>query len=117
MANIVEPEDLPVRRIQKRHSIAIEVEWRMVNALRVTLGLCEHVLRTQRDLFRLDDAEELAVYDQRIVGGTVGSRELLDRMTTISAERSCGIEGCDFPAPLLQAGINPALTCAPFVFR
>src|SRR5947209_8300115 len=111
MANILEPEDLPVCRIQKRHSIAIEVEWRMVNALRVTLGLCEHVLRTQRDLFRLDDAEELAVNDQRIVGGPICRRKLFNRMAAIPAQRFCWIERRDLPAPLLQAGINPALTC------
>src|SRR5438132_9896542 len=101
MANVVEPEDLAVCRIQKGHSIATEVEWRVVNALRVALGLREHVLRTQRDFLCLDDGQELAVNDQRVVGGTVRCRKLLDRVTTISAQRSCWVEGCDLPAPLL----------------
>src|SRR6266849_2906127 len=107
MANVVEPEDLAGCRIQKGRSIAIEVERCVVNALRVALGLREYVLRTQRDFLRFDDPQELAINDQRVVGGAICGGKLLNRVTTILAQRSCWTERRDLPAPLLQAGINP----------
>src|SRR5437870_9207106 len=117
MANILEPKDLAVRRIEKRHPIAIEVEWRVVNALRVALGLRQHVLRAESDFLRLDNTKELAVNNERVIGGAICRRKLFNRMATIPAQRFCWIERRDLPAPLLQAGIDPALSRAPFAFR
>lgn len=62
--DVLEPEDLAVGRIEKRHPVSVDVESSVdVHALRVTLGLGENVLGPEGHLLGFDDTEELAIND------------------------------------------------------
>lgn len=85
VANVLKPQHLAVRRIQKRHEITVEVKRAVVHALRIPLGLGEYVLRPQRDFFRFDYAKESSINNERVVGRAVRGRKLLNCMMAIAA--------------------------------
>ena len=64
------PDNFTVGRVEERHAVAIPVAWSLERALRVTIGLLQHVLRVYRDLLGFDDAEQLPADEQTVVGGT-----------------------------------------------
>ncbi len=61
------PDDLAVGRVEKRDSHAVLIARPVKGARRVSLRLFEHVLRIDADLFGLDDAEQHAVYEERVM--------------------------------------------------
>ena len=71
MADVVEPDDLAVGRVEERDVQAVEVEAGdgRVGAAGVSLRLDEDVLRAERDLLCFDDAQQASIDNEGVVGG------------------------------------------------
>ena len=85
VANVVEPDDLAVGRVQERAAQAGEVVGAPVDAAGVPLGLGEDVLGPHGHLLRLDDADDVLVEPERVVGWAVRRLFLLGpaRLTAV----------------------------------
>src|SRR5262245_61558657 len=98
VAYIMEPDNLAVRRVQKRHVEGAESERVCRRALRVPLSLSENVLRPQAHFLGLDDAEDPTAYAQGVIGGPVLSLVLFDRMFLERGKHERRVERHDIPA-------------------
>lgn len=70
----------PVGGIKERHAKAVPVAGSVEGAARVTLGLLKDVLRADGDFLCFDDAQELALNKEGVIGGAVRGREFRDCM-------------------------------------
>ena len=115
VADIVEPEDFAVGRVQERHPEAAKVERAVPDALRVPLRLGQHVLRPQGHTFPFDDPQRPACDEQPVISRPVGGRELGDGVIRVGDKGPVRVVRYDFPALLDQLRIDPSAPS--FAFR
>src|SRR5262249_1936311 len=106
VANILKPEHLAIRGVQERNVIPTEVEAACVNAFRISFGLPENVLRSEGDLLRFDDAQQLTIDDERVIRRTICGRVLLDRMALVLGKCTIRVERHDLPSPRPELGVD-----------
>ena len=78
--------------------MAVEVIWTRGQTTRIALCLRENVLRSECELLRFDNADDLSVDTQSIIGGSVVRGILLDRAMFVGAKRPDGVERHNGPA-------------------
>ena len=75
---ILEPEDLAVRGIDKREMETMEIELTTPESPRVSLGLTEHVLWTQAQFLGFNSRKPFSPMEQDVIGRPLGSLILFD---------------------------------------
>jgi hypothetical protein len=110
------PDDLTVGRIEKRDSVASEIELAVSYSLAVPLSLRQNALWPKGQLLCLDDPENPAIDAQGVVGWAVCSFVFCNRTIFVRMNRR---EGHDIPTGRFQLGIDQALPRKPLgiVFR
>jgi hypothetical protein len=68
-----------VRRVEKRNSIAPIVEWTVRDPLAISLSLRQYDLWPERQLLGFDNADNLAIHAQGVVGGAISGFKFLYR--------------------------------------
>ncbi len=114
MSNIVEPDDFAVGRVKEGNAEPVEVERARRQAARVSLGLCQDVLGTERELFSLDDPHDPPICAKRVVGGPVICGVFLERLHLASAQRLSIAERRDLPTRSLERGVDQTPARLPF---
>lgn len=97
MADIVKPDDFAVSRVKKGNMKAVEVEWIVSRASRISFGLCKHVLRTESEFLCFNDPEQYGVNIQRVIGGTVGRFVFFNIALSEVAQISRSVKASDVP--------------------
>jgi len=69
MVDVVEPNHLAVRGIEKGHMETAEIERAVGHPAGIAFGLGQDILRPQNDLLGLHDTDWLAGQDQCVDGG------------------------------------------------
>src|SRR5207244_6065226 len=82
------------------------VEWGYEESFGVPLRLRENILRPERKLFRLDNAQDLAVYAKSVVRRPCLRRVLLNRTPVKRAKAFPGVKPHNLPPGILQAAVN-----------
>ena len=111
MADILEPQDLAVRRVEKRHPKPVTVVDRIGSEPpRVAFRLSQDSLWPQSDLLGLDHAQSLVPVPKGVISGPVLRFEFLDGgPVSIDIEWAAAREGDHLPASCAQARIDPFL--------
>ena len=84
------------------------------SAGRVPFGLRKDILRTESEFLRFDDADNLAVKAQGVIGGSGLGRVFLDGTAAICGQRLTGRKGDDFPACIFELAVDQLFTGEPF---
>jgi hypothetical protein len=79
-AHVEVPDDFAIRGVEERDVIAIPVAGTIQRAFGIALGLLQHILRINRDLFGFEDAEKYPVYKQRIIRRAIIGGKFSDRV-------------------------------------
>ena len=79
----MEPEYLAVGGIEERHAKTAKVEWAQGDSLGVPLGLQEDALGAEAQFLGLNNAEQLAIDDKGVVGGSFVRGEFLDGVVRV----------------------------------
>lgn len=109
MSNVVVPNDLAVRCVQKGNSKPSIVERALRDSLAVPLSLRENALRSKRNLFCLDNTDDRAIHAEGIVRRAVGGLELSDSAVLAGIQRHARSERNDIPPCCLQLWVDQAL--------
>src|SRR5690242_19651386 len=70
-ADVLEPEYLAIRGVQKRDPVSAEVEGTAINTLGVPLRLGENVLGPECHLLRLHDTQQLPVDNEGVISRSI----------------------------------------------
>lgn len=109
VADVVEVDRLAVGRVEEGGAEAAEVESGVVDAFGVTLGLREDALRADGEFFGFDDAEEVAIYEESVVGGAVGGGEFFNGVGGECGGFLVFAEGGDGPAGCPERNVDELL--------
>ncbi len=77
-AHIDEMDDFTVGRIEKRYPVAMPAARPIGRSPCIAFGLLQDIGRTDFDFFGFDDAEELPLYEEGIVGRPAFGRVFFD---------------------------------------
>ena len=116
IADVVEPDDLPVGRVEQRHAEPAEAEGAVLNPFGVALRLRQDVLGPQGHALRLDNAQRPATDEKGVVGGAVGCREPGNSVVGVPMERATGVEKDDLPPLPGQLGVDSGSASPGFGF-
>jgi hypothetical protein len=116
IANIVMPDHLPIRRVQERDAVLAPRHARLVQAASVPLRLRQNILRAKRELLRLNNTNDPATHDERVIRRPRRGRELLNSTTIKRQERPLRIWR-DPPTGTSQLFINELFPRYPFRIR
>jgi hypothetical protein len=105
-------DDLAVGRIKKRHPVSAPIPGSVFGPPRVTLGLLQNTGGTHADFLSFDDAEEPALHEKGVVGGTAvggvffngvaGERSDID-IRPVFDDRPGGVERLELPVDTFLA--------------
>src|SRR5712692_8022563 len=116
VADIVVPDDLTIGRIEKRDTVATEVQRVFSRTLGVAFRLGQNVLWAKAEPFGFDNAEKLTADAEGIVCRAVVDRVFLNGATVEGAEWLARVERNDAPPSCLQLGVYPILASEPLRF-
>lgn len=115
VTNVVMPDHLAIRRVQERNA---EITPRTtVDAAAVPLRLRQHILRTKRQLLRLDHTNHTTTENQRVVRGPTRRRILLDGTAIKTRQWHALLVWCHTPVGSAQPLIDERLARQPLRVR
>ncbi|MGV8079110.1 MAG: hypothetical protein AB2L22_03460 [Syntrophales bacterium] len=114
MSNVVMPDDLAVCGIKKWNAKISEPEGIVGQTPGIPFCLGQNILRTKGQLLRFDNAQDLSINAQGIVGGTVVRGVLSDGAVVEFGKGSCCIVGNDLPAGSDELGVYLFMASQPF---
>jgi hypothetical protein len=116
MPDVMEPDHLAVRRVEKGYAKPTEVERAIRHAAGVALGLDQHVLRTEAELLGFDNAEDPTVGAQGVVCRASVGGILFERVMPLE---SCGAHRAladDFPPRVREMLVDASSAGFPLGF-
>lgn len=114
-ADVEVPDDFAVGGVEEGNTIAVPVARALGGALGIAFGLLEDVLGVYCDLLGFEDAKELTVNKEGVIGGTIGGGELGDSVAVEGREVESGLPRQKLPGrvTLAEPGVNPFLPSLP----
>ena len=113
-ANVVVPDDFAVGGVEEGDAEGPGSVGGLGEAFGIAFGLQEDVLGAEAEFFGFDDAEEMAVAAEDIVGGAIGGFEFFDGGVGVAGKIFNLAKGEDFPAGGAQFSVDYALSREPF---
>ncbi len=116
VADVMMPGDFAVRGIQERHTESAEIKGARLQSARISLGLQQNFLRTERQLLRFHNPKNLAVGTEGVIRRACLGGIFFNGTVAVYAEGAVGFEGNNSPTCRSELEVNDVLSSQVFRF-
>src|ERR1700733_1390015 len=103
------PDHLTVCRVEKRNPIPSIVQETVRYAFGISFGLTQNTLWAEGQLLGFNDAQDLAIHAESIIGRPIGRLELSDSTVPVGVERQAQRKWDDVPSRFFQLRVDETL--------